>query len=104
MLDVCPLESAPFDSKVARSLTQSETPDAPRRWLRVPGISGFFGLRTESGIPRQHGRQCGVEAQGGGGHEAGSSCVGALVPNRTCLWRVSVLSPHHRPWRTAAEL
>src|SRR6266705_6858503 len=66
--------------------------------------SGFFRLRTESGIPRQYGQQCGFEAQGRGGHEAGSSCVEDLGPNQTCLWRVPVRYPQDLAVETTGHL
>src|ERR1035441_2564895 len=55
-------DSAPSDCTGERCLSQDENPGTTRWRLRVPGSSGFSGLRTESGIPRQYGRQCGVEA------------------------------------------
>src|SRR6266852_5966633 len=78
----CAGDFAPSDCTGERCLSQGENPGATRRRLRVPGSSGVFRLRTESGIPRQPGLQCGLEA--------GAVCIGDRGPNRTCLWRVPV--------------
>jgi len=83
-------DSAPPDRPSERRLSQGKNSGATSTAASRPESFGFSGLRTESGIPRQHGRQCGVEAQGGVGHEAGSSCVGDLGSNRACLWRVPI--------------
>ncbi len=81
---------APSDRAAEGSFSESQDPGAFGWRFCGAGSSGFFGLRAESGIPREFRVECGVGAQSGVGHEAGPSCFGELAANRACLRRVSV--------------
>src|ERR1039458_2149027 len=100
----CDRDSAPSDSASEESFSRGENPGATRRRLRRPGSSGFSGLRTQSGIHRESGRQCGIEAQGRVGDETGPSGVGDLGPNRACLWRMPVRYPQDLAVETTGHL
>src|SRR5437660_1220233 len=95
----------PLDGEdLASQPTLSRFENAPNRKELLRMTEALADRVIERHRKRLHGRQCGVEAQGGVGHEAGSSCVGDLGSNRACLWRVPIRDPQDLAMETTHHL